>query len=316
MRSPTSLRLRDRSLDLSRPLVMAIVNASPDSFSDGAQIGDAGAQADRALAALDEGADLVDIGGQSGITQVPEIDEQLEIDRVVPVIERVVAARPDAVVSVDTYRPAVTRAALDAGASLINDVSCLLHPEVAEVCGRAGAGLVVMHTKVAPKQRLQDPGAYRDVAAEVADVLAERVSAAEDLGVDPASIVVDPGVDYAKTPHQTVELLRDLDPVLDLGRPVLYALSRKDFIGAVTGRAPQERGAGTLAAIAHVGPRPGSIFRVHDVAATVDLLAVARALAGQVDLPEDLLLADRLRWANGDAGRADRRSPTRGERRR
>lgn len=298
------LIVRGRQLDTSRALVMGIVNASPDSFSDDGSEGNLAAQVAAGVASLEAGADLIDVGGQSGITGVPEISEQLEIERVLPVIRAILAARPDAVISVDTYRPGVTEAVLDAGAAVINDVSCLQHPEVASVCGAAGAGLVVMHTKVEPKRRLQDPGAYTDVAGEVTEVLAERLALALSLGVSESSIVIDPGVDYAKTPHQTIELLRHLEPVRDLGRPLLYALSRKDFIGALTQRPPQDRSAGTLAAIGHVGWRPGSIFRVHDVAATVDYLKVARALAGEVDVAEDLTLADRLRWSNGRAGMA------------
>lgn len=298
------LIVRGRRLATSRPLVMAIVNASPDSFSDRANEGDVAAQAQAGVGALDAGADLIDVGGQSGITGVPEVSERLEIERVLPLVRAILAERPDAVISVDTYRPAVTEAVLDAGASIINDVSCLRHPEVAGACAAVGAGLVVMHTKVAPKRRFQDPGAYDDVPVEVAAVLAERLSLARSLGVAETSIVFDPGVDYAKTPHQTVELLRRLEPVRDLGRPLLYALSRKDFIGALTQRPPQDRGAGTLAAIGHVGWLPGSIFRVHDVAATVDYLTVARALAGEVDVARDLALADSLRWSNGRAGNA------------
>lgn len=283
---------------------MGIVNASPDSFSDG-DIGSAVAdQVARGIAALEAGADLLDIGGQSGITGVPEIAEATEIERVLPVIEGIVAERPDAVISVDTYRPAVTEASLAAGAALINDVSCLRHPAVAEACAAVGAGLVVMHTKVAPKQRLQDPDAYTDVTAEVLAVLADRIALAQDLGVATETIVVDPGVDYAKTPFQTISMLRRLAPLRDLGFPILYALSRKDFVGALTARAPKDRGAGTLAAIGHVGLHPGSIFRVHDVAATVDYLTVSRALAGDIEVTPDLVLADRLRWANGQAGAA------------
>lgn len=305
MSSAPFLIVRGRQLDTSRPLVMAIVNASPDSFSDGADEGDVAAQAQGALEALDAGADLIDVGGQSGITGVAEISEQLEIERVLPVVTAIMAERPDAVISVDTYRPAVTTAVLDAGASIINDVSCLRHPEVAEACAVTGAGLVVMHTKVEPKRRLQDPGAYADVPGEVAAVLVERLLLAQSLGVTETSIVIDPGVDYAKTPHQTIELLRHLEPIRELGRPMLYALSRKDFIGALTQRPPQDRSAGTLAAIGHVGWLPGSIFRVHDVAATVDYLTVARALAGEVDIAEDMTLADSLRWSNGRAGTAN-----------
>lgn len=282
---------------------MAIVNASPDSFSDAAGEAAAGSEARvaAALAALDAGADMVDVGGQSGITGVPEIAEATEIDRVLPVVAGILAARPDALVSVDTYRPAVAESVLDAGAAIINDVSCLRHPEVARACAAAGAGLVVMHTKAAPKVRFQRLDAYVDVSAEVAEVLADRVAQAEALGVDPAGLVVDPGVDYAKTPSQTISMLRDLGPVRALGRPVLWALSRKDFVGALTARRPRDRGPGTLAAIGRVGAGPGDIFRVHDVPATIDYLTVARVLSGDEEIGSDLALADELRWQSGRA---------------
>jgi len=290
---------------------MAIVNASPDSFSD---VGVGQATADRvarALAALDAGADVLDIGGQSGITGVPEIGEDEEIDRVLPVLRGVIAERPEAVISVDTYRPAVADAALSAGASIVNDVSCLLHEDVARACARHGAALVVMHTKARPKVRLQDPDAYgSDIAGEVTDVLRERIARAGELGVAPDAIVVDPGVDYAKTPHQTVTMLRDVAPIRGLGRPVLWALSRKDFVGALTRRPPQDRLAGTLAAIGHVDPQAGDLLRVHDVAATIDFLAVHAALSGRTDTAPDLRLDDDLRWSDGRAGRFTSPAPT------
>lgn len=296
------LRVRGRDVDLSRPLVMAIVNATPDSFSDGSLDPRPRARIDRALAALDAGADLVDVGGQSSITGVAEISVADELDRVLPVVEGIVAARPDALVSVDTYRAEVVRRVLDAGVVVVNDVSCLRDPDVARACAEADAGLVVMHTKAAPKQRYQDPDAYDDVTAEVTATLRERLALARELGVGATSTIVDPGVDYAKTPAQSIALLRDLDPVLALGRPVLWALSRKDFVGALTRRPPSRRDAGSLAAVSHVGWRPGAIFRVHDVVATLDHLAVAGALAGTVPVPRDLAVPDEIRWEDGRAG--------------
>lgn len=284
---------------------MGIVNASPDSFSDVGVGHDLAARVQRGVDAVDAGADLLDVGGQSGITGVPEISEEEEIDRVVPVVEGILAARPGTVISVDTYRPAVTEAVLAAGAAIINDVSCLLHEDVARACGAHGAALVVMHTKARPKHRMQDADLYGDdIGTEVAGVLRDRVGRAVALGVDEEGTIVDPGIDYAKTPAQSVALLRDLAPVRALGRPVLYALSRKDFVGALTQRAPQHRAAGTLAAIGHVGWEPGAIFRVHDVAATVDHLTVTGVLAGSVEVDRDLRLEDHLRWADGRAGTA------------
>lgn len=275
---------------------MGIVNASPDSFSDG---GDhAGVQQQAALAErlLDEGADLVDIGGQSGITKVPEIEVAEELRRVVPLVREVHGRRPDAIISVDTYRPEVAAASLEAGASIINDVSALLHPEVATVCADQGAALVVMHTRARPKQRLQDRDLYDgDVTGDVVRLLRERLDVARARGMDDESLIVDPGVDFTKTPHQSVVLLRELAEVEALGLPVLLALSRKDFVGALTNRPPQDRLAGTLAAVAHAGTGPGLIYRLHDVAEAVDFLTVLAALDGRIEVDPDLMLAEHLR---------------------
>ena len=294
------LRCRGRTLDTSRPLLMAVVNATPDSFSDRERLSTTGARTARCLELLDAGADLLDLGGQSGITGVPEITEDTEISRVVPLVEAVLAERPDTIVSVDTYRPAVARAVIDAGAAIVNDVSGLAHPELVGLCAAAGCALVVMHTRVAPKHKLLDPDLYADVEGDVTgDVVAmltERIDTVLAGGLEREAVIVDPGIDYAKTPYQSVEVLRNRHRVTTLGRPVLWALSRKDFIGAVTGRRPADRLPGTLAAIGYIGAEPGAIFRVHDVAETVAYLAVQRALTdGDVLSPTAHLAVDNRR---------------------
>jgi dihydropteroate synthase len=218
-----------------------------------------------------------------------------EIARVVPVVEGILAAAPGLVVSVDTYRPAVVEAGLAAGAALINDVSGLLHPEVAELCGSAGAGLVIMHTRALPKHKVLDPELYDDVVADVVAFLRQRIDVAVARGIGRERIVVDPGPDFAKTPAQTVAVLRGLDRVRALGRPVLLALSRKDFVGAITARPPRARLGGTLAAVGALAG-PGTILRVHDVDAVRDYLAVAAVLGGRAELPADARLAEELRW--------------------
>ena len=197
--------------------------------------------------------------------------------------------------SVDTYKPAVAAAAIGAGAVIVNDVSGLRDPDLAEVCAEGGAALVVMHTRAAPKQRLQDPGLYEDVLADVLSFLAERIAVARARGLREEAVIVDPGPDFAKTPAQTIELLRGVSRLHDLGRPVLMALSRKDFIGALTGRSPRQRAAGTLAALAHGLDAGAQIFRVHDVAAAADFIAVRRALRGELDLPAQAMLPEELR---------------------
>jgi dihydropteroate synthase len=288
------LRMRDTTFAWDAPLVMGIVNANPDSFSDpGTRTVDA--VVDRALALVADGAGALDIGAQSAITGRQPADPAEEAAAVVPVVRAVLAARPDVLVSVDTFKPAVAAAVLEAGAHLVNDVSGLRDPTVARLCGEAGAGLAVMHTAAAPLVRRQEPGLYGDVAAEVAAFLRERIATALDAGVGEEAIVVDPGVDFTKTPAQTVELLRNLAPVVALGRPVLLALSRKDFIGALTGRPPNRRDPGTLGAVAALRGVPAQILRVHDVAGTVDMLRVLDVLSGTDPVPADLALDEALR---------------------
>jgi dihydropteroate synthase len=288
------LALRGATFSWDRPLVMGVVNANPDSFSDpGARSLDAVVA--RALALVADGAGALDVGAQSAITGRQPADPAVEAAAVVPVVRAVVDACPEVLVSVDTFKPEVARAALDAGAHLLNDVSGLRDPAVARLCAEAGAGLVVMHTAAPPLVRRQEPGLYRRVGAEVAAFLAERLAAAGAAGVEPGALVVDPGVDFTKTPAQTVELLRDLGPVVALGRPILLALSRKDFVGALTGRPPAGRDAGTLGAVAALRGVPDQILRVHDVAGTVDMLRVLDAIAGPGPVPPDLVLAEELR---------------------
>ena len=294
MSTPPPLVVRGRAFDLAEPALMGIVNATPDSFSDGGLHPTTEARVELAVELVAQGATMIDVGGQSGITGVPEVGVDEEIARVVPVVEGIRAAMPELVVSVDTYRPVVAEAALGAGAALVNDVSGLLHPEVAELCGAAGAGLVVMHTRARPKHKVLDPGLYDDVTGDVVGFLRGCIDAAVARGVAPEGIVVDPGPDFAKTPAQTVEVLRGIDRVRALGRPVLLALSRKDFVGAITGRPPRGRLGGTLAAVGALAG-PGTILRVHDVAAVRDYLAVAAVLAGRVELPPDVRLAESLR---------------------
>jgi dihydropteroate synthase len=288
------LRLRDRVLELgARPLLMGIVNASPDSFSDGGAHPALADQLAHGEALLAAGADILDVGGESAVGGRPRVAVEEELARVVPLVERL--AERGALVSVDTYKPAVAEAAVAAGAVLINDVSGLRDPGVARVCARTGAGLVLMHTRVEPKGTLLDPEHYEDVLADVVGFLRERMALARAEGVEAEQLVLDPGPDFAKTPAQTVAVLRGLDRVRALGRPVLLAVSRKDFIGAVTGRAPRERDAGTLAALAHGIEAGADIVRVHDVAAAADFLAVRDVLAGARDLtPEEGLTPDRF----------------------
>jgi dihydropteroate synthase len=270
---------------------MGIVNASPESFSDGASVGSLDEQVRRALALRDAGAAIVDVGGESGVTDRPPVSEGEETDRVVPLIDRLAGEGIE--VSVDTWKPAVARAALAAGATMVNDVSGLRDPALAEACAESGAALVITHTAAPPKEK-RFPG-YADVGEEVVAFLRERIELARSHGVE--RIVLDPGPDLAKTPAETVAALRALPAVAALGHPVLLAVSRKDFVGAITGRAPRDRLAGTLAAIGAGLDAGASILRVHDVAATADYLAVRAALRGERGVEADVRLDPGLRRA-------------------
>jgi dihydropteroate synthase len=281
------MRLRvagGRTLELGgRPLLMGIVNASPDSFSDAGEFPDLEARVGLAQRLLAEGADLIDIGGESARGDRPAVSAEVEAERVTALVERV-AVGLGAVVSVDTYKPAVAEAALSAGAAIVNDVSGLRDPALADLCAATGAGLVLMHTRVEPKGTLLDPGAYDDVVADVTAFLRERMELATARGVDPEQLLLDPGPDFAKTPAQTVAVLRRLDALHALGRPLLLPISRKDFVGAITGRPPRERLAGTLAALSAAADAGAHVLRVHDVAAARDFLDVREVLRGDREL--------------------------------
>ncbi|HUA12740.1 MAG TPA: dihydropteroate synthase [Solirubrobacteraceae bacterium] len=291
---PASFTTRGMTVDITRPLLMGIVNASPDSFSDGgvhATLDERVALAHRLVA---DGAAILDIGGESATTGRPVVDPGREIELVVPLVERV-AAELDVLISVDTYKAPVAAAALEAGAHIVNDVSGLRDPSLAEVCAATGAALVLMHTAAAPRVRVQDDDLYDDVVAEVIEFLRGRIEIAAAHGVSRDALIVDPGPDFAKTPAQTIALLAAVDRLHELGRPVLMAVSRKDFIGALTERAPRGRDAGTLAALAHGIEHGAQIFRLHDVAAAADFLKVRGALAGAGGGDAALRLADELR---------------------
>jgi dihydropteroate synthase len=288
------LSLRDRRLELSgRPLLMGIVNASPDSFSDGGDHPTLEARVAHGAELLAAGADLLDVGGESARGDQPRVDAAGEIERVVPLIVRL-TSELGATVAVDTYKPAVAEAAIAAGAVLVNDVSGLRDPALAALCARTGAGLVIMHTRIEPKGTLLDPGRYEDVVADVVGFLRERMQLALDAGVAPEQLLLDPGPDFAKTPAQTVAVLRALEELRELGPPLLLAVSNKDFVGAVTGRGARDRLAGTLAAVSFGVDAGASVLRVHDVAAAADFLRMRAVLRGEIELaPDDGLTRDR-----------------------
>ncbi len=273
---------------------MGIVNATPDSFSDDGAHRTLDERVELARSLLDAGADIIDIGGESGITNRPPVAPEEEIERVVPLIERV-RSELGALVSIDTYKPAVAYAAIAAGAAIVNDISGLRDPELADVCAGTGAGLVLMHTRAAPKQKLLDPTLDGLVGADVKRFLRELISLAMARGVAFEQLMLDPGPDFGKTPAQTVEVLRELSDLHALERPVLLAVSRKDFVGAITMRPPRARLAGTLAAVGYGVDAGAHVLRVHDVAEVADFLAVRAVLAGQAELDSERRLAVELR---------------------
>jgi dihydropteroate synthase len=270
-------RIRGGSLALDSPVVMGIVNLTPDSFSDGGLLGDVEAALDHARAMVAAGAAMVDVGGEStrpGAAPVPEEEERA---RILPFVARA-AAELGVPVSVDTRKAGVARAALAEGASVVNDVSALaFDPGMGEVVSSSGAGVVLMHMRGVP-ETMAALAAYEDVAAEVASELASAVERARRAGISDASVVLDPGLGFAKTPAQSLELIARLEPLHALGFPVLVGPSRKSFLGAVLGVPPDRRVAGTVAAcvVAYLGG--ARIFRVHDVEPVVQALAVARAI--------------------------------------
>ena len=294
----STLRLRDRTVDVQagRPLIMGIVNAGDDSFSDAERLDTLELQVQRGLELVAEGADLVDVGAESGVTYTPAGTAGDEAARVVPLVERLAAEGVR--VSVDTWKPEVARSALEAGAVMLNDVSGLRDPALADLAARSRATLVLMHTRAAPKHEAFPD--YDDVAADVEAFLRERIDLALDHGVAREQLVLDPGPDFAKTPAQTVAVLRELDRLHALGRPLLLAISRKYFLGAITGRPPAERLAGTLAAAAWAADAGAAILRVHDVAAVRDALAVKAVLEGRDELPAFDADDDELKWIRAD----------------
>lgn len=286
---------RGRTLQVDHPLIMAVINATPDSFSDAGEYATLEARMQRAREVVAAGADILDVGGQSAITGVPEISEAEEIDRISPVIEWI-AANTSVLISVDTYRPLVAQAALKCGAHIINDISGLLYEEVARIVASHDAGYILMHNRGRPKVRLTDANLYDDVTQDVLSFFKEKLTVLQGLGVEQQHVILDPGPDFSKTPPQTVEVLRALGKITDLGRPVLLPVSRKDFIGAITGKPPRQRLSGTLAAIAHsLTITRSGIYRVHDIGEVRDFLDVWDVLNSYSQIDADALL-DRSLW--------------------
>lgn len=267
-----------RVLVLDRTRVMGIVNVTPDSFSDGGLHASVDAAVAHGLRLAEEGADILDVGGESTRPGAAEVPVEEELRRVVPVIERL-ARQTSVPISVDTCKPEVMRAAVEAGAGMINDVCALRREGALDTAAALGVPVVLMHMRGEPRTMQDDPR-YDDVVAEVHRFLAERVFAAELAGIPKKRLVVDPGFGFGKTTAHNLALLAQLERFTELGVPVLAGLSRKRSIGELTGReVPAERVAGSVAAHLVAAQRGARIVRVHDVAATVDALRVWEAVA-------------------------------------
>ncbi len=270
-------------ISLESPLVMGILNITPDSFSDGGRITGPESALRQAQAMVESGAGILDVGGESTRPGAPLVTAQEEIERILPVVERL-TAELDIPISIDTRKAAVAREALANGAVVVNDVSGLsFDPAMGRVVAEFGAGLVLMHMRGTPAD-MTERTRYSDLLVEVMEELGDALVRARDAGIEPRAVVVDPGIGFAKTPQQSFRLLRDLERLQELGHPVLVGPSRKSFLGALLGVSSHERVTGTAVTCALAWERGARIFRVHDVQETVQALQVAQAVVeGRVE---------------------------------
>ena len=266
------------TLSLARPLIMGVINVTPDSFSDGGKFSSSRHAIDYAYALLAEGADILDIGGESTRPGAAPVSLDEERQRVLPVIEALAHCKVP--VSVDTQKPQIMREAIAAGASMVNDVNGFREPETLEAVAGSDAGICIMHMQGASGTMQNDPQ-YHDVVTEVRDYLADRVQVAEAAGIARSRIAVDPGFGFGKTFAHNIALLRELGRFKDLAGALLVGLSRKSLLGKITGRAPADRVHASIAAALCAVQHGAQIVRVHDVAATRDALAVWGAISQQ-----------------------------------
>jgi dihydropteroate synthase len=279
--SAETVKIRGGVLSLeSATAIMGVVNVTPDSFSDGGRYLNVDAAVAHAVAMVEQGATLLDIGAESSRPGAEPVDETEEIRRLIPVV-REVCRRVSVPVSVDTTKAAVAVRALDAGAAIINDISALrFDPAMAKVVAESGAGLVLMHMQGTPKT-MQDAPKYRDVVADVYDFFRERIRTAEQLHISPQQILLDPGIGFGKNQEHNLTLLARLDRFLPLGRPLLVGVSRKAFIGRILDRPVDERVMGTAAAVALAVAHGAKVVRVHDVRQMRDVVKMADAITTQ-----------------------------------
>lgn len=272
-------------LDLSRPLVMGIVNVTPDSFSDGGRHATSAAAVAHACRLLEDGADILDIGGESTRPGAPGVGEQEEIDRVLPVFEGLRGITVP--LSIDTWKPRVMQAAMGAGASMVNDVNALLAEGALQAVSGSEAAVCLMHKQGTPQTMQQQPH-YDDVVSEVTGFLRARIAAAESAGIQRDRMVIDPGFGFGKTLAHNLALIRHLRDLAGLGVPLLVGLSRKSMLGTITGRGVEERTAASVAAALMAVQRGAAIVRVHDVRETVDALKIWQTMKEDRDEQEIL----------------------------
>ncbi|MGW8367299.1 MAG: dihydropteroate synthase [Gammaproteobacteria bacterium] len=273
-----------KRIDLSHPVVMGILNVTPDSFSDGGAYADISVAVERALQMVEEGAHLIDVGGESTRPGASPVDAETEIARVVPVIEAVRAECP-VTISIDTSKPEVMRAAVGAGAGFINDVRALREPGALEAAVALGVPVCLMHMLGQPRTMQLAP-AYQDVVTEVIEFLRKQAEVAENAGLSRANLVFDPGFGFGKTLRHNLQILNSLERFTELGSPVLVGISRKSMIGAIVDQPVEARTSGSIAAAVICALKGASIIRAHDVGPTVEALRVVQAVAEQSDIED------------------------------
>jgi dihydropteroate synthase len=273
-----------KRIDLSHPVVMGILNVTPDSFSDGGAYADIHVAVERALQMVEEGAHLIDVGGESTRPGASPVDAETEIARVVPVIEAVRAECP-VTISIDTSKPEVMRAAVSAGAGFINDVRALREPGALEAAVALGVPVCLMHMLGQPRTMQLAP-AYQDVVTEVIEFLRSQAEVAENAGLSRANLVFDPGFGFGKTLRHNLQILNSLERFTELGSPVLVGISRKSMIGAIVDQPVEARTSGSIAAAVICALKGASIIRAHDVGPTVEALRVVQAVAEKSDIED------------------------------
>lgn len=271
-------KCRDRVLGIGeRPLIMGVLNVTPDSFSDGGRYFDKESAVARGIEMAEDGADIIDIGGESTRPGASGVGIEDELDRVIPVIEEL-SSKTDAIISIDTMKTSVARYAIESGARIINDVSALTHdPKMLEVARGSGAGVILMHMKGSPRTMQKDPK-YDDVVTEVAHYLNRRVQEVLKKGLDRNTLAVDPGIGFGKTVEHNLKLLANLDVLGAYGLPVVVGVSRKSLLGKLTGREVEDRLAGSLAALVFCVFNGADVIRVHDVKESCDSARIAAVL--------------------------------------